>query len=58
MRDKTLTDVVVAIEDLQSYLGGLYDALEGVQRSVDRMSQDVVDKLDSVEGTIMLYSGE
>jgi hypothetical protein len=57
LRDNTLSDVVAAIEDLQSYLGCLQYMVESLEDTVKRLGQEVVDKLDSVEGTIMMYSG-
>jgi hypothetical protein len=56
LRDNTLSDVVAAIEDLQSYLGCLQYMVESLEDTVKRLGQEVVDKLDS-EGTIMMYSG-
>lgn len=48
MREATNDDVVAAVDRL-------YDVLIEIKEAVDRMNRDVVEAIQSLEGTTMLY---
>lgn len=58
MRYSTLRDVVIAVVELPSYLAEISEGIELLRQAVDRMTHEIVGKLDSLEGTVMMHSGD